>query len=169
MPNYCHNRLRVRGTTGELQQLVAAVADAESADANDRFAYHEFIPNVGEEEWYEIWGSSAVYCLKVTENPGEVIYEFESPWDPPLDVIEHLAGLWPALAFEFIYVEPLTFRYGARSYCDGERSAWTDAGLSGWAGGGLLDNTDRWMRAFLEYAWPELAAEWWPVGAEAAA
>jgi hypothetical protein len=169
MPNYCHNRLRIRGANEELQKLVVAVADAESDDPADRFSYEAILPIEDEEDEYDAWGSSSVYCLKVNANPDEVVYEFESSWDPPLAVIEYLASLWPSLEFEFVYVEPLTLRYGAHTYLSGRQRCWADAGISGWGESGLFGDAERWMRAFLEYAWPALAAKWWPGDAEAAA
>jgi hypothetical protein len=166
VPNYCHNRLRIRGATEELQKIVVAVASAESEDPDDRFSFEAILPVEDEDD---DWGRESVYCLNVCSNPGEVVYEFESSWDPPLDVIEYLASIWPTLEFEFVYAEPLTLRYGAHTYLGGKQRCWADAGMSGWDESGLFGHAERWMRAFLEYAWPARAAEWWPGNAEAAA
>jgi hypothetical protein len=155
MPNYCHNRLVIEGPDEEVAKLVAAVADPRSEDADDRFAFARISPVDEGEDEAEAWGSTSLYCLKVVRTAGEVVYEFQSSWDPPCAVIRALAEQWPALTFELVYIEPLTARYGTLFFRDGGRQRWNEAGSGGFG------DDDYEMRCFLDGEWPELAKKWW--------
>jgi hypothetical protein len=156
MPNYCHNRLVIEGADKELDRLARAVADPTSEDENTRFSYARIAPLVGGEDEGEAWGSTSLYCLKVLRSRRELVYEFESAWDPPCAVIDRLAQAWPGLTFELVFVEPLTDRYGTRYYKEGARTHWNEvSGSRYWSG------DDSEMRHFVESEWPELADKWW--------
>jgi hypothetical protein len=153
MPNYCHNRLRIQGPDAELRKLRRAVADAESKDKDDRFSYAKIVPVAAGEDHGKAWGSTSVYCLKIHRSSGELVYEFESSWDPPLAVVAALARQWPALTLEHVFVEPCTGWYGSRYFAAGGiRYCDMAPGLG-------CDDDD--VRAFVECEWPELAAKWW--------
>ncbi len=163
MPNYCHNRLRIEGPDAELDKLADAVADPASLDLDrcfsfqdlDRcFSFQAIVPVEDEKLRGEAWGSTSLYSLEIDREPGELIYEFESSWDPPLAVIEALAAQWPELTIEFVFVEPGTARYGSQFFRSGALQNWF--GSHGDRGHGDSD-----MREFLEDSWPRLAEEWW--------
>lgn len=155
MPNYCHNRLVIEGSDDELDKLVVAVADPSSDERSDRFSFARIVP-VGEgQDEGDAWGSTGLYCLKIKRSSGQVVYEFESSWDPPSAIFDALAAQWPGLTMEVVYVEPLTGRYGTRFYRGGVRQRWNEGGC--WSFG----DDDYEMRAFLYGEWPQLAEKWW--------
>jgi hypothetical protein len=163
MPNYCYNRLEIDGADDELDALAKAVAIEGSDDPNDRFSYGQVIPiPVGSERDEDddeetFWGTTSLYCLEVKREQGELIYEFESSWNPPEQVVAMLSLRWPDLRFNFTYCEPLTGRYGFRHLRNGGKSGcWSDGATLWWDGG---DSGE--MRNFLESYWPQLAAKWW--------
>jgi hypothetical protein len=153
MPNYCYNRLRVEGPDGELEKLAAAVADPGRNDPDSRFSYAQIMPLADGGDEGKAWGSPSLYCLEVSQGRGELVYKFESSWDPPSAVVAALAAQWPDLVLEHVYIEPLTGRYAREVY---ERGSCYQ-----WPFGGGYSNDDADMRAFLEDEWPELAREWW--------
>jgi hypothetical protein len=153
MPNYCYNRLRVEGPDEELDNLVIAV-DAGGDDPDDRFSFEKILPVPRGADEGELWGTTSLYDLKVERTRGELFYEFESSWDPPCELIHHLARSWPGLVFELVYVEPCTGRFGSRYFERALSHRWSDIGLQ-WS------NDDSEMRDFLESEWPELARKWW--------
>lgn len=155
MPNYCYNRLTIDGASDDLDKLAAAVRDETSHDPDDRFSYAKIRPVADGEDEGEAWGSTSVYCLKTEHVDGELVYEWESSWDPPLKVVYALAAQWPELRFEFVYCEPGTGRFGTRYLADGVRRSWSDDAGMYWETG------DDEIREFLEDNWPALASKWW--------
>lgn len=65
----------------------------------------------GAEDWYDWaiknWGVK--WDLQATilfQDETTAVYEFDSPWGPPLTAIERLSKLYPDLKFELFYFEP---------------------------------------------------------------
>jgi hypothetical protein len=150
MPNYCNNKLRIEGPDEVLDQLAASVADSDC-----EFSFETIVP-VGEgQNCVDIWGTSGgPYDLQVKRVPGELVFEFESSWSPPEEIVDVLAQNWRELIFELIYVEPGCGSFGSQYFKNGRQVHWLQAG----AGAGASDGE---MREFLESEWPELASKWW--------
>ena len=110
MPNWCYNRLEVRGPT----QAIHEVFDPAIASQEDFFNVIKPRPADEEDNWYE-WNISN-WGTKWDANPEQVDIDddndgmstvstnFDSAWSPPIGVAEHLHEL--GFEVRLYYYEP---------------------------------------------------------------
>lgn len=129
MPNWCTNKLYVRGAQEELDKFAERVrGDLNGKDLALSFqtiapqpeGLEKEVPLFGSalgkreplivEGWYawrlQNWGTkwdlADVYTSIGTE---EILYEFDTAWSPPTELIKHLLEKYPALRFLLEYAE----------------------------------------------------------------
>ena len=136
MPNWCFNDLRVSGPAADLKRSqnqareVAAPQRTEHEPVPEVFSFQSLLPIPPEligansqgaaRDWCLLhWGcrSRAVRTVQAsTTRDAGVIYQFETPWSPPVPFLRKLSVLWPSLVFALNYEEPLAgFRGSARA------------------------------------------------------
>jgi len=98
MPNYCFNRLTIRGPT--------AVEIAESLVPNNRLDLNLIdhipsnLPNIHWADWCLChWGTTDVYKTTVEERLNSALIRFDTPWQPPARAIAKLALDFPENAY----------------------------------------------------------------------
>ena len=108
MPNWCSNSVLITGASEEVSRLVDFVKDEHST-----FSLNKMIPRPLEEEenWYEWncknWGTKwNIAEVSVSEKEGEVTFDFDSAWSPPIPAVIALAGAFPMLKIVHMYAEP---------------------------------------------------------------
>ena len=127
MPNWCANKLTIRGPEADVtafkQRAVGhspwskpeELANVEPSALN----FHSLVPVPDEvlaaayekagydwekEHWGCKWGATEAAILDEWE--GLVMYEFNTAWSPPLELLEALAAKFPNLVFVLEYEEP---------------------------------------------------------------
>lgn len=96
MPNWVHNTLRVKGTKKRLTQFAWAIGSPSAVINWAQLA--TLIPAT--------WDSRDEQSAGQLEIHGrDLVYEFDTAWNPRLQLIEDLAALYPDLTFELQYVE----------------------------------------------------------------
>lgn len=149
MPNWCDNRLVIKGDTKELTRFkeavkgmgaVYALSDAEKSlfkdDAKPRslaLSFHALVPvpsNVlqkpygeGGYDWQIAnWGTKweASQPYMLDEFENELWYEFSTAWSPPETWVKQVSLLFPALSFDLAYYEGGNAVAGYTVYEDGE-------------------------------------------------
>jgi Ferredoxin-like domain in Api92-like protein len=125
MPNWCNNRLTVKGETEEVQRFKQSAVghnpwDSPLPDENPSpFNFHSLVPvpetvlregYVNEGYDWEIanWGCRSGDCdAGLVEDKGdELLYGFDTVWNPPTAFLRQLGKLWPDLMFQLEYEEP---------------------------------------------------------------
>jgi hypothetical protein len=115
MPDYITNQLRVHGEPSIVKRFVAAVA------GDGPFDFHQAYPTPPEAglvrkdaksisaqwEWrWDHWDSSrsASNAKRVITDGGRTAtYTFETAWNRPASLVDHLAGQYPDLAFKLSF------------------------------------------------------------------
>ena len=110
MPNWCYNRLEVRGPTGAIHD----VFDPAIANENDFFNVIKPRPADEEENWYNWnignWGTKwdvspeQVDIEDDDDGMSTVSTNFDSAWAPPIAIAEHLHEL--GFEVRLYYYEP---------------------------------------------------------------
>lgn len=142
MPNWCENTVTITGSKEDIDNVIEFLKDAESEFSFDRIIPYpepfrsmddkagagKFEPfddgyNSGGYEWCSFnWGSKwptyEVSCCRLSAN--EIQYSFDTPWAPPIGVLDELARKMPRLAIEAYYREPGMMFEGERKYANGE-------------------------------------------------
>ncbi len=96
MPNWVYNTLRVKGTKKRLTQFAWAIGSPEAAFDWEKLA--TVIPNT--------WDSRDERSTGELEVEGrDLVYRFNTAWNPQTQIIEDLAARYPDLQFELHYVE----------------------------------------------------------------
>ena len=127
MPNWCSNKLTVRGPAADVQQFKEQ-AVGHSAWSNPGeiqneppavLNFHSLVPIPDEvlaagyeaagydwemENWGCKWEASNTTILD--EREGRVEYEFDTAWSPPMEFLEAVAKKWSNLVFVLEYEEP---------------------------------------------------------------
>lgn len=148
MPNWCMNTLTVSGNERKLAEFMerAKHINHGGAECSTDLSLHNFLPtppellNVqapntsgnteelikryGSPDWYhwnvQNWGCKWDLTARIVlENAGRTIYEFESPWTPPLIGIRKISELFPDLEFHISYEEPGMGFGGTTIYSNG--------------------------------------------------
>lgn len=96
MPNWVYNTLRVKGTKKRLTQFAWAIGSPEAAIDWEKLA--TVIPNT--------WDSRDERSTGELEVEGrDLVYRFNTAWNPQTQIIEDLAARYADLQFELHYVE----------------------------------------------------------------
>ena len=114
MPNWVFNELEVRGDN--LQDFYNThIVDGE-------FDFNTIIPQPADADrvwrinkWMSKWNASDTWADDLVENG---CVSFQTPWSPPMPVIDALAKLYPEFEFEYKFVEEQGWG-GTREYSDG--------------------------------------------------
>jgi hypothetical protein len=121
MPNWCYNRVVIDGPTITLRVLAGRAA-ANDSEKTDSFL-QTLIPmpkefeslegyNSGGYEWAcNNWGTKwAESSIDMTGNrfgnTGQIIYQFDSPWNPPEIGYQKISEMFPYLTFIHYWDEP---------------------------------------------------------------
>src|SRR4051794_27099727 len=122
MPNWCSNQLTITGPEEDVLAFKEKAAGhspwPEAPQELNRLNFHSLVP-VPEEilgqgyreagcdwelkNWGCKWGSCNTWI--VDEDPGSIIYEFDTAWSPPLQFIATVAKQRPTLTFTLAYDE----------------------------------------------------------------
>lgn len=127
MPNWCENRVTIRGAAEKLAEITAALMNE-----TQMFSFARILPmpddrkgSVMIEGWYS-WRISHwntkwdAYAPVLTEEPGKLIYDFDTAWSPPTPVIVALAKQFPDVHVTHAYVESGMMFGGLDSFTEGE-------------------------------------------------
>jgi hypothetical protein len=111
MPNWVTNRLSVRGDHSALIQFQQQLATEDSV-----FSFTRIIPRPEDKEWYENnwlefnietygvkWDCSSATIEDFIED--EILYQFETPWSPVVELMAVLSSQYPHLEFMYDYEE----------------------------------------------------------------
>lgn len=144
MPNWCENTVTITGSKEDIDNVIEFLKDAESEFSFDRIMPYpepfwsmddkaragKFEPfdvddgyNSGGYEWCSFnWGSKwpAYEVSRCRLSANEIQYSFDTPWAPPIGVLDELASKMPRLAIEAYYREPGMMFEGERKYANGE-------------------------------------------------
>jgi hypothetical protein len=135
MPNWCYNKVVIDGPT------IALKAIADKGSANDPNKTNSFLQslipmpkeyeslegyNSGGYEWcINNWGTKwAESSIEMSgENfgdTGQITYQFDSAWNPPLEGYDKISQMFPELTFIHFWDEPGMAFCGIRVTKDGE-------------------------------------------------
>lgn len=123
---------------GFAMAITEQMADEEAAEPSQEKTWYAW----RQQHWGTKWELSADDC-RIEKQDSELVYTFDSAWDPPLTALSKLAARFPNLEFELVYFEP-------------------DNGFAGhatWLGGlqQRYDRVDESLREFLADRWPDAA------------
>jgi len=125
MPNWCANKLTVRGSELAVDAFrKQAVGHSpwprqrETEDKQNLLNFHNLLAvpsevlasgdvagaNWESENWGCTYGASETKIVEEWE--GLVVYEFQTPWLPPIKLLETIARHFPDLTFMLDYDEP---------------------------------------------------------------
>lgn len=172
MPNWCENRLVVRGEQDELNRMVEQIKSEERLlDFNKILPYParfqeqdnevealrnsgvawEDIPkdgyNSGGYEWcIENWGTKWNAVEATIDEDYDITYFFDTAWSPPIPVIHELSRQFPELYFELTFGDPAMDFSGVYEFKDGHFMREDDGGYQEF---GLyvdewLEDMERW-------------------------
>ena len=121
MPNWCYNQITIDGSRLDLK----AFADKGSANDPDKnnsllqafipmpeeYLTHEGYNNGGYEwcinNWGTKWAESSIGMSGENfGDTGQITYDFDSPWNPPLTGYDKIAQMFPELTFIHYWDEP---------------------------------------------------------------
>jgi hypothetical protein len=136
MPNWCYNEVTIDGFTSHLKEFAdKAAANNEREDLSllrafipmpEEFTTMEGYNNGGYEWACNTWGTKwAESSIDMTANrfgnTGQVIYQFESPWHPPIIGYDKISKMFPYLTFIHYWDEPGMCFCGIRVVIAGEQ------------------------------------------------
>jgi hypothetical protein len=103
MPNWTDNLLTVTGSTGRLNEFLAAVS-GENGIID--FATHLPQAPVDDEGHAQSWWNFNACEAELTEHtPAKVVFYFQTGWEPPLAWAECVAEKYPDLRMSLLYAE----------------------------------------------------------------
>lgn len=111
MPNWCENKLRVTGPKAEVARFMEEAKGNESGEWQDLdFSRLVPMPVEKKDDWYDWnianwgckWNATSVH-LKYKRHIA--VYEFSTPWGPPLQFLEKVTDLYRTLTFKLWYWE----------------------------------------------------------------
>ena len=123
MPNWCSNTLRVFSPDEDVsrfkQQAAGCSPWAKTPDEEHNVLnFHSLVPippeviaagynNTGHDWEREHWGCRWGACETrlADEGDGQLMYDFDTAWAPPIPFLETLAPQWPTLKFLLDYEE----------------------------------------------------------------
>ena len=110
MPNWVHNALTVWGKPQDLAAFILKAAQNVPDDEPDPMNFHNFVPvpnefrarNEARIDWeYKNWGCRGVCQCEIQPNieDSEVIYTFDTAWNPPVKILKKIGQSHPDLLF----------------------------------------------------------------------
>jgi len=164
MPNWCQNRVTLRGAAEKLKEIAAAIKDEErefsfarilpmpdalkgiqhggtvlpdgtyantwkgvgdGARALGEGEAADLLAKYGAVDWYSWrnrhWNTKWDAGNPVlTEEPGKLIYDFDTAWSPPLPVVFALAQRFPEVSVTHAYIETGMMFGGLDTFTDGQ-------------------------------------------------
>ena len=116
MPNWCENKLVVRGEEKDMAKFLEVINEKVTLSDTNRLqdilnAFYP-IPEEEKEDWYrwntKHWGTKwDVECWEAaTIEDDYVELSFDSAWAPPIAWLEKVAKKYPKLKFSLKYDEP---------------------------------------------------------------
>lgn len=108
MPNWCENRLTVRGDKIELEKFMERAERIEDKN-KEALTLNNFVKR-DEENWYQDsldkWGTKwEISGAVLQSSANELIYQFDSAWSPPTEWLTSVIEMYPTLEFELRYRE----------------------------------------------------------------
>ena len=126
MPNWCRNRLQIFGPTEDLQRFKQQAPghnpwlteEERRKQEPEPLNFHNFVPVPPEvlaagyndtgyhwelKHWGCRWG--ACHGMLLDEYDDQLIYEFDTAWEEPMEFLENVGLLWPSLTFVLDYEE----------------------------------------------------------------
>jgi hypothetical protein len=122
MPNWCNNTLEVTGPNQDVQRFkdkaVGHYPWLKQQGEPNLLNFHSLVPipesilalpyeDAGydweNKYWGCKWGSSET---RLESEDGRLIYTFDTPWSPPLELFQTVAKEWLTLRFVLEYEEP---------------------------------------------------------------
>lgn len=116
MPNWCFNRLSVKGDNDKVDEFIGAVNTNEGIQILE-----SLIPRPEDvEDWYQWsldnwgtkWGDREARMLRENE---WTVFLFDTAWSPPIEGITRISAMFPDLTFVLVYEE------GGMCFMGGER------------------------------------------------
>ena len=130
MPNYCNNRLTIRGSKEDLLKFKEDV----KVDDNIPLSFEKTVP-IGEiDDWYNQrcheWGTkwdvntgdTYFFDNSDDDNDRYISYTFDTAWAPPCPWLEKTGKMYPQLSFELTFEEGGCCIYGIAEVVGGEYS-----------------------------------------------
>ena len=151
MPNWCENRLEVRGKEADVDRFaegfvkngISAFVPTPKELVEDTGTEEENMKKYGAASWYdwrlENWGTkwdiTDVYTLERDE--GYAAFSFDTAWAPPIEAFEKISKMFPGLEFILQYEEPLMGFFGQAVFKDGglvedDEYEWDERFEDGW-------------------------------------
>ncbi len=143
MPNWCDNRLAIRGTSLVVRELADLMDGDTLFDFNrivpmpkhvrDGGAYDGHLPNSfpGWDQWSrEHWGvkwNAAYVTRRGYGRTGRVRYRFFTAYGPPTELLDELAARFPAIEMDLTLVVEF-LGYGDASWRNGELVEYNEVG-----------------------------------------
>jgi hypothetical protein len=125
MPNYCENKLTIKGDPTEVERFIAEIAGEERVldfAKSVPMPPHIYQGALGEEErakygennWYDWsvenwgtkWGAVGVSDWAAPEGSGIAEITFDTAWAPPVPWLVSTSKVYPELEFNLRYEEP---------------------------------------------------------------
>ena len=130
MPNWCLNKLIVKGPDKDLAAFKQQAAGSDSEGKAMPLSFNTLVPlpTNQKENWHawqsDNWGTKWDLDAEtvVTEGRGQVTYEFNSAWAPPAAWLIKVAKLFMTLRFTLMYAEPGMQFAGQAIYEGGRQS-----------------------------------------------
>ena len=109
MSNYCFQQVTALGAQDEIEKFIAFV-QAEKA-----FDVAALAAKLGVEAPESAWSLDVI-----ADEPGRIVYEFETEWEEDHELIPALAKKFPALKILHEYAEPNMVFGGCTEFVNGE-------------------------------------------------
>ena len=122
MPNWCVNRLTVKGPVADVasfREKAVGYPPWLPKEVPDPLNFHSLLPvpadlvaneySEAAETWErDHWGCKwgAAECELIDAWPNELIYGFQTAWSPPIEFLKAVSQQWPTLVFLLDYEEP---------------------------------------------------------------
>lgn len=128
MPNWCANRVIIKGPRPVRDAFVARVKPSDPED-EDVLTFRNIVPLAASEDTYDghclHWGTKWDACDVKLEHHDDAhtVYFFQTAWSPPSNkILEAIAKMCPGTSVDLRYAERGLEYYGYWS--DGEHKQW---------------------------------------------
>jgi hypothetical protein len=124
MPNWCFNDLTLTGSDADLLQFYEdnQGLNTDKKPIPNTLSLNRALPNSSGTivdnvaQWGTKWDINWEYGCSFTSSPGEINYQFDTAWDPPLLWLKYVAQKYPTIKFKLCYEEPNLQLKGRKSY-----------------------------------------------------
>jgi hypothetical protein len=139
MPNWCSNQLYVVGKDVNIHKFIIKSSKNDGGNIDPYYDEYDIIEshiptpkqNLDNGSWYEWrlanwgckWSDSETKLVGNTDYPDnikELIFDFETPWSPPIEAIKTISSMYPKLGFAIFYSEPGMGFEGNAKFVNGE-------------------------------------------------